>query len=113
MCVLCGVVVFAVIRKCVNSQNLLCYVYVEFTPKSQRNSITAIATEAYELYFGCKFGDQDEVGTTFMLQCVFAILTLLAHWHAPINVFRSPICVVRREGLSYRLLLFLNKNRQP
>jgi hypothetical protein len=48
MRVLCVVVVFAVVRKCVNSPNLFCYVCGEFTPNSQRNSITAIATEVYE-----------------------------------------------------------------
>jgi hypothetical protein len=93
--------VFAVARKCVKSPNLFFYVYGEFTPKSQKKTITPIATEAYELYFYCKVGDQDEVVTTCMMKYVFAILTLLACWYAPINAFRSPNCVVRTEGLSY------------
>ena len=41
-------------RKCVNNPNLFCYVCGEFTPKSQRNTITPLVKKAYELYFGSK-----------------------------------------------------------
>jgi hypothetical protein len=50
--------VFAVSRKCVNSPNLFYYVCGEFTAKSQTKFITPIVKKAYELYFGCKIGDQ-------------------------------------------------------
>jgi hypothetical protein len=58
--VLCWVAVFTVSHKHVNSLNIFCYICVEFSPKSQRKSITPIVNEAYKLYFGCKVGDQDE-----------------------------------------------------
>jgi len=47
-------------HKCVNSPNLYCYIYGEFTPKSQTKSTTPIVKKVYELYFGCKGGGQDK-----------------------------------------------------
>jgi hypothetical protein len=55
----------------------------------------------YELYFGCKVWDQDELSITFMLQQVFAIFTWLAHWHSPINAFRSPSGMERTAAIVY------------
>jgi len=53
---------------CVNLLNLFCYACGEFTSKLWRRSITTTVKMMYELYFGCKVGDQDDLGTTFMLQ---------------------------------------------
>ena len=47
-------------RKCVNSPNWFCYVFGEFTPKSQAKFFAHIVKKVYELYFGCKFADQDK-----------------------------------------------------
>jgi len=55
------------------SQTYFCYVCGEFTPKSLAKSITPIAKKVYELYFGCKDGDQTQLGTTFMLQETFVV----------------------------------------
>ena len=56
--VLCGVVAFAISQKCFNSSHLFCCLSVEFNPKSQRKSITPILKKPYDIYFGCKVGDQ-------------------------------------------------------
>jgi len=65
--VLCTVV-FAMMRSCVNSPNLFCYVSSEFTLKLHTKSITTIVKKANELYFVRKFWDQDKLGTTFVSQ---------------------------------------------
>ena len=44
---------------CVNSADLFCYVCGEVTA-SQWHSITPLIKKAYDLYFGCKLGDQDK-----------------------------------------------------
>jgi len=54
--------VFIISCKCVNSPNLFCYVCGEFTPKSLAKSITPIVKKAFELYFGCKYGNQTRAG---------------------------------------------------
>jgi hypothetical protein len=38
-----------------------------------------------------------ELGTTIMLQYMFAIFTWLAHWYSRINAFRSPYGVERKK----------------
>lgn len=48
-------------RKCVNSTDSFCYICGEFTSKTQKVSITPLVKKAYELYFGCKVGDQDKM----------------------------------------------------
>ncbi|CAH2014076.1 unnamed protein product [Acanthoscelides obtectus] len=47
-------------RKCVNNPDQFCYVCGDVTFASQRRSITPLITKAYQLYFGCKLGDQDK-----------------------------------------------------
>lgn len=47
-------------RKCLNSRDTFCYICGEFTIKSQRRIMTGLVKKAYELYFGCKTGDQDK-----------------------------------------------------
>ena len=59
---LCWVVVFTMSCECVNLLNLFFYVCGEFTPKTQTKSITSIVKKAYDLYFGCKVGDQTRAG---------------------------------------------------
>jgi len=45
-------------RNCVNSADNVCYICGEVTFTRQRKAITAIMKKAYNLYFGCKIGDQ-------------------------------------------------------
>lgn len=47
-------------RKCVNDCNMFCYICGELTLKSQKHNFTPIVKKAYELYFGCKIGDEDK-----------------------------------------------------
>ena len=47
-------------RKCVNGTASFCYICGDFTSKNQKVRITALVKKAYELYFGCKIGDQDK-----------------------------------------------------
>src|SRR5271165_6535673 len=52
---------FEMSRKCVNAIDSFCYICGEFTSKTQKVSMTPLVKKAYELYFGCKVGDQDKV----------------------------------------------------
>jgi len=47
-------------RKCLNHPDTFCYVCGEMTFQSQRQNFTLLIQKCYELYFGCKVGDQDE-----------------------------------------------------
>lgn len=47
-------------RTCVNKADNFCYICGEITFTSQKRSITGMIKKAYNLYFGCKIGDQDK-----------------------------------------------------
>jgi hypothetical protein len=47
-------------RKCVNGVDSFCYVCGDYTIKLNRKTVTLLIKKAYELYFGCKIGDQDK-----------------------------------------------------
>lgn len=47
-------------RKCINDPDNFCYVCGDLTFKEQRRSLTLLVRKCYELYFGCKVGDQDK-----------------------------------------------------
>lgn len=47
-------------RRCINDNNVFCYVCGKFTLKSQRRTITPTIKMCYKLYFGCAIGDQDK-----------------------------------------------------
>ena len=53
-------------RKCVNYPNNFCYVCGDLTFKDQRRSLAPLIRQCYELYFGCKVGDQ-ELGPSYLL----------------------------------------------
>lgn len=48
-------------RFCKNSPNAFCYICGEVTFKDQRKPLSQLIQKAYELYFGCKIGDQDKI----------------------------------------------------
>jgi len=54
-------------RKCLNHPDTFRYVCGELTLKSQMQNLTPIITKCYELYFGCKVGDQDKSWAPYML----------------------------------------------
>jgi len=63
LCVLCSEVFCVIImpRKCLlRHPNNCCYVCGEMTFQFQRRNFTPIIKKCYELYFGCKVGDQDK-----------------------------------------------------
>jgi hypothetical protein len=47
-------------RKCIHDPDNFCYVCGKYTPPSQRQKIISKVETAYQLYFGCKVGDQDK-----------------------------------------------------
>ncbi|CAK8676998.1 unnamed protein product [Clavelina lepadiformis] len=50
-------------RKCIKNADNFCYICGEITFSSQKRSITAVVRKAnlvFNLYFGCKVGDQDK-----------------------------------------------------
>ena len=46
-------------RRCVNHPDSFCYICGEVTLKKQRKCFTPFIKKCYELYFGCKVGDQE------------------------------------------------------
>lgn len=47
-------------RICVNKADKFCYICGEVTAKAYQKPISSLVKKAYELYFGCKVGDQDK-----------------------------------------------------
>ncbi|CAI9616281.1 unnamed protein product [Staurois parvus] len=47
-------------RTCVNKADHFCYICGEINFISQKRRITGMIKKAYNLYFGCKIGDQDK-----------------------------------------------------
>jgi hypothetical protein len=45
-----------------NKLNSFCYICGEMVLKSQRNALSKLVRKAYELYFGCKIGDEGKFG---------------------------------------------------
>jgi hypothetical protein len=65
--------------------NLFRHVFGKFTPKPQTKSITLIVRKLYELYFGCKVGDQDNSWAPH--SCCHRCARYLGGW--PIGTHRS------------------------
>jgi hypothetical protein len=99
---------------CINHPNNFCYVYGELTFKSQRKNITHVVKKSYELYFGCKVGDQDKSWAPHI--CCASCVTLLTSWlngksrHMPFAVpmvWREPkdhstdcyFCITKIKGI--------------
>ena len=53
--------VFHMSRSYQNKPNSFCYICSEVVWKSQRKPLSKLVRKAYELYFGCKIGDQEKV----------------------------------------------------
>ncbi|GBM86163.1 hypothetical protein AVEN_48177-1 [Araneus ventricosus] len=47
-------------RQCKNKPDLFCYVCGELTLKTQQCGLSPLVRKAYELYFGCRVGNQDK-----------------------------------------------------
>ena len=70
-------------RKCKNSPDSYCYICGSFTLKRCRRHLSPHVMELYELYFGCKVGDQDKrwaphVCLFWLLK--FAVSMVQRHW---------------------------------
>lgn len=65
-------------RSCINQPDSFCYICGEVTLKSQRRNITPLIKKSYELYFGCKLGDQDKSWAPH--SCCNSCVTLLTGW---------------------------------
>jgi len=46
-------------RHCINSPNIFCYIYEEYSKENERKKITTFVKQAY-VYFGVMFGDQNQ-----------------------------------------------------
>ena len=73
---------------------LICLTYfvtpVVKLPQIAEKIITPTVKKEYELYFGCKVGDQTRAVRHIHVAFMFAVFTWLAHWHSPVNAFRCP-----------------------
>ena len=70
-------------RTCVNHPDNFCYIYGLYTIPQQRRNLTSKVQTAYELYFGCKVGDQDKAWAPDV--CCLACSSLLLQWIAGNN----------------------------
>ena len=70
-------------RNCVNHPDNLCYICGFYTIPQQRRNLTSKVQAAYELYFGCKVGDQDKAWAPDV--CCLACSSLLLQWIAGKN----------------------------
>ena len=93
---------------CINLQYLFSYV-VNLTQNRRQNPLP----RHMNYIVAVKFGIKTTAGHHIHVGVIYTIFTRLAHWHSPINAFRSPYGVERTDGSSYRLLLLFNKNRRP
>lgn len=51
-----------------NSPDNFCYIYGEIRFVSQKQNLSAVVKKTYNLYYGCKEGNQDKLAATYMLQ---------------------------------------------
>lgn len=65
-------------RKCLNHPDTFCYVCGELTFKLQRRNFTPLIKKCYQLYFGCKVGDQDKSWAPHI--CCVTCSRLLTGW---------------------------------
>ena len=65
-------------RNCIISADNVCYICGEVKSARQRKAITAIVKKAYDLYFGCKIGDQDKSWALHI--CCRKCATDLSQW---------------------------------
>jgi len=77
------------VRKCVNSSDAFCYICGKVTFKSRRRSFTPLLKKWYELYFGCKVGDQGKSWAPHF--CWMTCARLLAAWAKVLRCVSSAI----------------------
>jgi len=65
-------------RQCVNHPDNFCYVCGDLTFKDQQQSLTPLVKKCYQLYFGCKVGDQDKNWAPHI--CCLTCVKHLADW---------------------------------
>jgi hypothetical protein len=70
--------IFIMPRNCLNQPDNFCYVCGELTFKSQRGNFTLLFKKCYELYFGCKLGDQEK--SWALCICCVTCVRLLTGW---------------------------------
>jgi len=83
-------------RNCVNSADNFSYICREVTFERQRRAIIAIVKKAYNLYFGCKIGDQDKSWAPHV--CCRKCATNLSQWlNGKIHAMPFAVPMVWRE----------------
>ena len=82
-------------RKCVNHPDSFCYVCGDLAFKDQRRSLTPLVKKCYELYFGCKVGDQDKNWAPHI--CCLTCVKRLTDWTTGSRHMNFAIPMVWRE----------------
>jgi hypothetical protein len=82
-------------RKCLNNPDTFCYACGEVTFKCQRGNFTPLIKKYYELYFGCKLGDQDKswAPRIFCAMCA----RLLTEWVNGLRLIPFAVPIFWRE----------------
>lgn len=83
-------------RQCRNSRDTFCYICGEYTLKPQRRTMTALVRKSYELYFGCKIGDQDKEWAPHIC-CVTCAVDLRAWLRGTRKSMPFAVPMIRRE----------------
>jgi hypothetical protein len=92
-------------RKCLNYPDNFCYVCGYLTFQDQRRSLTSLVKKCYELYFGCKVGDQDKNCAPHI--CCSTCVKRLTDWAKASRRMSFAIPMVWREPKDHSSDLFL------
>lgn len=82
-------------RDCANHPDSFCYVCGEVTFKGQKRVFTPLIKKYYELYFGCKVGDQDKSWAPHI--CCVSCVSLLTAWSKGSRQMKFGIPMIWRE----------------
>ena len=82
-------------RKCVNAADNFCYICGEVTFKKHQRTLTPLVKKCYELYFGCKVGDQDKKWAPHI--CCLSCVKKLTGWVKGNGKMKFGVPMVWRE----------------
>lgn len=87
-------------RKCLNNPDSFCYICGEFTLKKERRNLTTHVKKLYQLYSGCKVGDQDKSWAPHI--CCKKCTCYLSRWiNGTLPALSLEVPMVLREQLDH------------
>jgi hypothetical protein len=96
------------LRKYVNDVDSFRYVCGDYTIKLNQKTITPLIKKAYELYFGCKIGDQDKPWAPHCLCQLCSVFDRMVERFSEVYAICCSNGLVRTKRSFNRLLLLFN-----